>query len=169
MCVVCYAKEKVLSNINKLPKFIRNYFDKNDTITYTTKRNIYNKLFDFLSYIAEINDVDDILLLLPYNLENLTMDNILDYKNILLRSYSESSVNSILNGLKGIFKFLYFHKIINRNIMSQITIDNTKKEQPKIPNETINNLVEKISQSKNEFNRLRISLITYLLFQFHML
>lgn len=69
-------KEKVLSLIDNIPQFTHIFFTDNESTTFTTKRNYYIILYDFLNCIKNLYNISDIKSIPPYILENLTLDNI---------------------------------------------------------------------------------------------
>lgn len=149
------AKEKVLSLINNIPQFTHIFFTGNESTTFTTKRNYYIIFYDFLNYIKDIYKISDTKSITPYVLENLTIDNIESYKNILLKKCNANTVNSKINSIKGIFKFLYYNHAISKNIMSQIINNDIKTEKTPINQENINYFFQAISEKKDEFIRKR--------------
>ncbi|MCR2050391.1 hypothetical protein NSB25_24415 [Acetatifactor muris] len=149
------AKEKVLSQINNLPRFSHMFFTENETTTFTTKRNYYIIFYDFLSYIKDIYKISDTKSIPPYVLENLTIDNIESYKNILLEKYSPNTVNSKINSIKGIFKFLYHNHAISKNIMSQVIIKDIEIDKTSIGQTDIDHFFQAIASKNDEFIRKR--------------
>ena len=149
------AKEKVLSLIDNIPQFTHIFFTGNETTTFTTKRNYYIIFYDFLSYIKDIYKISDTKSIPPYVLENLTIDNIESYKNILLEKYSLNTVNSKINSIKGIFKFLYHNHAINKNIMSQVIIKDIEIDKTSISQTDIDHFFQAIASKNDEFLRKR--------------
>lgn len=149
------AKEKVLSLICNIPQFAHIFFTDNDSTSFTTKRNYYIIFFDFLNYIKDIYKISDTKSIPPYILENLTIDNIESYKNILLEKYSPNTVNSKINSIKGIFKFLYHNYAINKNIMSQVIIQDIEIDKTSIGQTDIDHLFQAIASKNDEFIRKR--------------
>ncbi len=150
-----HAKEKVLSLICNIPQFTHIFFTDNDSTSFTTKRNYYIIFFDFLNYIKDIYKISDTKSIPPYVLENLTIDNIESYKNILLEKYSPNTVNSKINSIKGIFKFLYHNYAINKNIMSQVIIQDIEIDKTSIGQTDIDHLFQAIASKNDEFIRKR--------------
>lgn len=150
-----YAKEKVLSLINNLPQFTHIFFTGNETTTFTTKRNYYIIFYDFLNYVKDIYKIFDTKSIPPYVLENLTIDNIESYKNILLEKYSPKTVNSKINSIKGIFKFLYHNHAINKNVMSQVIIKDIEMDKTSIGQTDIDHFFQAIASKNDEFIRKR--------------
>lgn len=149
------AKEKVLSQINNLPQFTHMFFTENETTTFTTKRNYYIIFYDFLSYIKDIYKISDTKSIPPYVLENLTIDNIESYKNILLEKYNPNTTNSKISSIKGIFKFLYHNNAINKNIMSQVIIKDIEIDKTSIGQTDIDYFFQAIASKNDEFIRKR--------------
>lgn len=149
------AKEKVLSLIDNIPQFTHIFFTGNETTTFTTKRNYYIIFYDFLNYIKDIYIISDTKSIPPYVLENLTIDNIESYKNILLEKYSLNTVNSKINSIKGIFKFLYHNHVISKNIMSQVIIKDIEIEKTLIIQTDIDHFFQAIASKNDEFIRKR--------------
>lgn len=149
------AKEKVLSKICDFPQFTHAFFTKNESVSYTTKRNYCHIFNQFLNYIKKIYSIEDIFQISPNVLENLSLENIYVYRDELLEKYSAKSVNSKLRSISGIFKFLYCNNIINKNIMSQVIITDVKQNKLPIEQTKIESLFESISIKKNEFIRKR--------------
>lgn len=79
----------------------------------------------------------------------------LEYKVKLQKIYSDSTATTKINSLKGIFKFLFNNNIIEKNIMSQLFIDNQKDEKVLVDKHEIDLLLNSISNIKNEFLRKR--------------
>ena len=79
----------------------------------------------------------------------------LEYKVKLQKIYSDSTAITKINSLKGIFKFLFNNKIIEKNIMSQLFIDNQKDEKVVVDKHEIDLLLNSISYIKDEFLRKR--------------
>lgn len=149
------AKEKVLSEIEKLPQFTHKFFTENETISFTTKRGYCGILQHFLNHVKDLYSIDDVLNISSEILGNLELNDINQYENILFNDFSESTVKSRLNSLKGIFKFLYYNQIISKNIMSQVIVDN-KIESAKITYEdTLESLFTEVSHIENDFLRKR--------------
>lgn len=149
------AKEKVLSLIDNIPQFTHIFFIGNDSVTFTTKRNYYIIFFDFLNYIKDIYKISDTRLIPPYVLENLSIDDIDSYKNILLKKHSQNTVNSKINSIKGIFKFLYYNHAINKNIMSQVIIKDIEIDKTSIGQTDIEHFFQAIASKNDEFIRKR--------------
>lgn len=149
------AKGKVLSLIDNLPQFTHIFFTSNESMSFTTKRNYYIIFYDFLNYIRNIYQISDTKSIPPYVLENLKIDNIESYKNILLEKYNANTVNSKINSIKGIFKFLFYNHVINKNIMSQIIIKDVEKDKTSIGQVDIDYFFQSISEKKDEFIRKR--------------
>lgn len=149
------AKEKVLSLICNIPQFTHIFFTDNDSTSFTTKRNYYIIFFEFLNYIKDIYKISDTKSIPPYVLENLTIDNIESYKNILLEKYSPNTVNSKINSIKGIFKFLYHNHAINKNIMSQVIIKDIEIDKSSICQTDIDHFFQAIASKNDEFIRKR--------------
>ena len=149
------AKEKVLSLIDNIPQFTHIFFTGNESTAFTTKRNYYIIFYDFLKYIKDIYKISDIKLISPYVLENLTIGNIESYKNALLEKHSQNTVNSKINSIKGIFKFLYYNHAINKNIMSQVIIKDIEIDKTSIVQTDINHFFQTIASKNDEFIRKR--------------
>lgn len=149
------AKVKVLSKISNLPQFTHPFFINNDSKSYTTKHNYYIIFYHFLNYVKEIKEIEDVLFITPYDLERLTISDVLEYKVKLQKIYSDSTAITKINSLKGIFKFLFNNKIIEKNIMSQLFIDNQKDEKVVVDKHEIDLLLNSISYIKDEFLRKR--------------
>lgn len=149
------AKEIVLSLIDNIPPFTHIFFTGNESTTFTTKRNYYIIFYDFLSYIKTLFNITDIKSIPPYVLENLTMDNIESYKNILLEKHNPNTVNSKISSIKGIFKFLYHNNAINKNIMSQVIIKDIEIDKNPIGQTDIDYFFQAIASKNDEFIRKR--------------
>lgn len=149
------AKEKVLSLIDNIPQFTHIFFTGNESTTFTTKRNYYIIFFDFLNYIKELYKISDTKLIPPYVLENLSIDDIDSYKNILLEKHNPNTVNSKINSIKGIFKFLYHNHAINKNIMSQVIIKDIEIDKAPICQTDIDKFFRAIASKNDEFIRKR--------------
>ena len=149
------AKEKVLSEVEKLPLFTHTFFKENESTTFTTKRGYYGILYHFLCYLKELYAIDDIINISTQTFENLKLHDIEQYENILSNEFSESTVKSRLNSLKGIFKFLYYRKIINKNVMSQIIVDNNIKTDAVDKTDNLLSLINKLNTIDNDFLRKR--------------
>lgn len=149
------AKEKVLSLINNIPQFTHIFFTSNKSTTFTTKRNYYIVFYDFLNYIKDIYNISDTKSIPPYVLENLTLDNVESYRNLLLEKYNANTVYSKINSIKGIFKFLYYNHAINKNIMSQVINNDVEREKTSTNQEDINIFFKAISNKNDEFIRKR--------------
>lgn len=158
------AKEKVLSDIKKLPQFTHKFFVENESISFTTKRGYCGILYHFLCFIKDLYGIKDILNISPAIIENLELENIQLYQNELLKEFSVSTVNSKLNSLKGIFKYLYYNQTISKNIMSQVIIDNQKVNKGQIDKSEIVHLLDSISHIGNNFLRIRNLCIVSLIF-----
>ena len=102
-----------------------------------------------------IKEIEDVLFITPYDLERLTISDVLEYKVKLQKIYSDSTAITKINSLKGIFKFLFNNKIIEKNIMSQLFIDNQKDEKVVVDKHEIDLLLNSISYIKDEFLRKR--------------
>lgn len=149
------AKERVLSQINNLPQFTHMFFTENEDTTFTTKRNYYIIFYDFLNYIKKLYNISDTKLIPPYALENLTLDNIESYRNILLDKYNENTVNSKISSIKGIFKFLYHNHAISKNIMSQVIIKDIEIDKTSIYQTDIDCFFQAIASKNDAFIRKR--------------
>lgn len=149
------AREKVLSLLDNIPKFTHIFFTDNETTTFTTKRNYYIIFYDFLSYIKDLYKISDTKSIPPYVLENLTINNIESYKNILLEKYSPNTVNSKINSIKGIFKFLYHNHAISKNIMSQVIIKDIEIDKTSLGQTDIDHFFQAIASKNDEFIRKR--------------
>lgn len=149
------AKEKVLSLLDNIPQFTHIFFTDDNSTSYTTKRNYYIIFFNFLNYIKDIYKISDTKSIPPYVLENLTINNVESYKNILLEKHNANTVNSKMNSIKGIFKFLYYKQAINTNIMSQVVIKDIETDKTSIEQTDIDNFFKSISSKNDEFIRKR--------------
>lgn len=149
------AKEKVLSEVEKLPQFTHKFFIENESISFTTKRGYCGILYHFLCYVKDLYDIDNILNISTNTIENLELNDIKRYENILLNEFSESTVKSRLNSLKGVFKFLYYNQIINKNIMSQVIVDNKRETNKIVDNDALSSLFVEMSHIGNDFLRKR--------------
>lgn len=149
------AKEKVLSLIENIPSFTHIFFIENESVAFTTKRNYYIIFFDFLNHVKNIYEITDIKSIPPYVLENLTINDVESYRDILLKKYNESTVNSKISSIKGIFNFLYYNHIIGTNIMSQIINYDIATEKVLIKQSDIDAFFQSISKKKDEFVRKR--------------
>lgn len=149
------AKEKVLSKINSLPPFAQLFFVNNDSISFTTKHNYYITFVHFLSYVKDLYELKITTEIPPFALENLSLEDINKYKNKLLEKYSDSTVDTKINSIKGIFNYLYKNKIINTNIMSQVIVINHKNDKKLIKEADINSFISSISSISNDFLRKR--------------
>lgn len=89
------AKEKVLSLLDNIPQFTHIFFTQNERVNFTTKRNYYIIFYDFLNYIKNIYKITDIKSIPTYVLDNLTIDDINSYKNILLKKYKANTCTEI--------------------------------------------------------------------------
>lgn len=149
------AREKVLSLLDNIPQFTHIFFTGNETTTFTTKRNYYIIFYDFLSYIKDLYKISDTKSIPPYVLENLTINNIESYKNILLEKYNPNTVNSKINSIKGIFKFLYHNHAISKNIMSQVIIKDIEIDKISLGQTDIDHFFQAIASKNDEFIRKR--------------
>lgn len=149
------AKEKVLSLIDNLPQFTHIFFTGNESTAFTTKRNYYIIFYDFLNYIKKLYNISDTKSIQPYVLENLTIDNIESYRNILLKKYNENTVSSKISSIKGIFKFLYYNHAINKNIMSQVINNDVEIDKTSICQMDIDHFFQVITSKNDEFIRKR--------------
>lgn len=149
------AKEIVLSLIDNIPPFTHIFFTGNESTTFTTKRNYYIIFYDFLNYIKDIYKISDTKSIPPYVLENLTIDNIESYKSILFEKYNANTVNSKINSIKGIFKFLYHNHAISKNIMSQVIIKDIEIDKTSIDQTDIDHFFQAIASKNDEFIRKR--------------
>lgn len=149
------AKEKVLSDIKKLPQFTHKFFVENESISFTTKRGYCGILYHFLCFIKDLYNIKDVLGISPTIIENLELKNIKQYQSDLLNEFSISTVNSKINSLKGIFKYLYYNQIINKNVMSQVIIDNQKENKGQIDKSEVIHLLDSVSHISNDFLRIR--------------
>lgn len=149
------AKEKVLSEIEKLPQFTHKFFTENESISFTTKRGYCGILQHFLNYVKDLYSIDDILNISARILENIELNNMNQYENILYNDFSESTVKSRLNSLKGIFKFLYYNQIISKNVMSQVIVDNKIKSAKITYEDALSSLFIEVSHIDNDFLKKR--------------
>lgn len=149
------TKEKVLLKTTNLPQFTHDFFINNDSKSYTTKHNYYIVFVHFLNYIKEVKNIENISSITSFDIESLTQNDIKNYIDILSRSYSENTIKTKINSIKGIFKFLYYNGKINKNIMSQIVIEKRAEKQFIIKDDRICSLYVSLHNIHNEFLRMR--------------
>lgn len=157
------AKFKIQNKVNILPDFLHSFFLENNATAFTTKINYLNVLKHFLSYIMNMHHLKSVQEITIYEFENLTLNNVIDYKNGLLKSYSEHTVFTRINSLKGIYKYLYYNNIISKDIMSQIIVNKVTNDKIN-KNKNIAELLENIQSVEDDFFRIRnLSIVTLII------
>ncbi len=155
------SKQKVMHKISEFPKFVREFFINNESITYTTKKNYLVALKHYLVYIKDLYQLEDIKLITSFIFGNLSIENINEYISGLLLTNIENTTNTKINSIKGIYKFLYFNGIIEKDVMSQIIIQNRRTTNSIIKLEQLIFLLNSINNISNDNLRIRnLSIVT---------
>lgn len=107
------AKAKAL--LNELPPYVKQFYDAKKSAKKELTRYAYvQDIKDFLSYLAQIHHKE--VKTFPFELlGELTVQDIDEYKNVLLKDYASSSVKRKLASLSTFFKYMVLAGFIKNN------------------------------------------------------
>lgn len=155
------ARQKIFAQISILPEFLHCFFKKNESMTYATKLIYFGILLDYLNFVKSKYGLETILEITASLFENISLEDINMYSEHLSLKNTKNTVGTKLRSLKGIYKYLYYETIINKDIMSQKIVKNDYKKVHDDKTNQIKNLISNITQISNDALRKRnLSIVT---------